>query len=283
VQMRSSASRRVGLSALPSRLRGGGLFGAVLPPLEQHHLGRFSLLGSRTSVPAVLPCHNSVTVQKRTIYWLIGEWYKRISVTEKQRVLAEDMRKGYWGDANELGKSREGKFFYAVPKLIKEQAALKFPIIKKRFRSWKWFHRVDLAEEFKKSPATLVIVTLSRLYCQPMIDSWRIPFEKEFPNLKLYELELVPQVGYWWFGPIIRYFQRKTTEPRRIPLTLFYNGIGKVTDMKGALNMTNRLVAYPFLVDQKGLIRWKAVGLAKPEEIEAMILVTKQLLTHKKE
>lgn len=98
------------------------------------------------------------------------------------------MRKGFWGDVGALGKNRDGKFFFAVPKLIKEDVATKFYIPKRKMRSYEWFNRVELDKEFKAHPATLAIVSVDRLFCHPMIDSWRIPFEKEFPQIKIYDV-----------------------------------------------------------------------------------------------
>lgn len=93
-----------------------------------------------------------------------------------------------------------------------------------------------------------------------------------------FQIELQPRMGYWFIGPLLRIWGRNAMERRRWPLTLFLNGVGKVTDARAGLNVSNRVAAYVFLVDSNGLIRWKAVGLASPEEIDAMILVTKQLI-----
>ena len=38
------------------------------------------------------------------------------------------------------------------------------------------------------------------------------------------------------------------------------------------------LVGYAFLLDQDGLIRWRAVGKALPEEIESMLKHTRTLM-----
>jgi hypothetical protein len=42
------------------------------------------------------------------------------------------------------------------------------------------------------------------------------------------------------------------------------------------IDVENRFVGYPFLVDKEATIRWKGVGLALPEELELLYAVTEK-------
>jgi hypothetical protein len=46
-----------------------------------------------------------------------------------------------------------------------------------------------------KSSPTLVLVTCKRMFATAMLDSWRKPFEAEFPHLKCYEVRAVRSRG----------------------------------------------------------------------------------------
>ncbi len=86
------------------------------------------------------------------------------------------------------------------------------------------------------------------------------------------------QVGYWPLGGLFRFFQRKTIEVRRWNNVLYYNGIMKAKNMRSNLGINNRFCAYAFLCDSNGLVRWKAVGKASPEELEAMNTAVNKLI-----
>ncbi len=86
------------------------------------------------------------------------------------------------------------------------------------------------------------------------------------------------QVGYWPLGGLFRFFQRKAIEERRWGNVLYYNGILKAKKMRFDLGINNRFCAYAFLCDSNGLVRWKAVGKASPEELEAMNTVVNKLI-----
>jgi hypothetical protein len=67
----------------------------------------------------------------------------------------EELDKGYWGDANELLKNREGKFFFAVPKLTPKKEAIKLldaiPASLPTYKPFD-FSKVNIEEVRKRTP-----------------------------------------------------------------------------------------------------------------------------------
>ena len=67
----------------------------------------------------------------------------------------EELDKGYWGDANELLKNKEGKFFFAVPKLTPKKEAIKLldaiPASLPTYKPFD-FSKVNIEEVRKRTP-----------------------------------------------------------------------------------------------------------------------------------
>ena len=211
----------------------------------------------------------------------------------------DELERGYFMDMKELRIDPTGKFFKASEQLLYPIRSTPFPITKK-LKSMGG-GKVDVVKEAANQSPTLVLVTSNRLMAHEMINSWRNPFAQEFPNLTVYEvnlislapavclyitsknqIELVQKVGLWFLGPWIRYQQRKLIEEERWKSLLYYNSIRWVKKWRFTLEMKNMLVGYAFLLDQDGLIRWRAVGKALPEEIESMLKHTRTLLKVKR-
>lgn len=96
------------------------------------------------------------------------------------------------------------------------------------------------------------------------------------------QLEFVQQWGFMMLGPLLRRQARQIAERDRWGKMVYYNGLSKPRRWRYQLEMKNRFCAYAFLVDPHGLVRWKAVGMAQPDEVEALIGYTKQLLSSAK-
>lgn len=98
----------------------------------------------------------------------------------------------------------------------------------------------------------------------------------------LLKVELVQQVGFWLLGPWLRRVARQQADESRWKKMLYYSGINRVKNWRFKLGVTNRFCGYAFLVDMEGLVRWRAVGVAEPREIEAMLRHTKKLASVKR-
>jgi hypothetical protein len=198
----------------------------------------------------------------------------------QQLMLQEELQSGYWGDIRALAKDPRAKFFSAEPKLTPKKEAVRLldsiPASLYTYTPFS-FAKVDLEEEMSKKKPTLVLVTCKWPFAKVMMDSWRNPFVDEFPHLNCYELELVQQVGYWLMGGLVRLFSSREMEPPRPAKVLYYNGIRKTKRMRWNLKIKNRLCAYAFLCDGDGLVRWRAVGLATPEELKMLSELVRKL------
>lgn len=236
-----------------------------------------------TPLLGVLPAQATIG-GRRHEHWGTLKRFKELAKTPEELALKEELDKGYWGDANELLKNREGKFFFAVPKLTPKKEAIKLldaiPASLPTYKPFD-FSKVNIEEAMHTKAPTLVLVTCKRMFATAMLDSWRKPFEAEFPHLNCYELELVQQVGYWWFGGLFRMFAAKEIEPSRMNKVLYYNGIRKTKRMRWDLNIKNRYCAYAFLCDEDGLVRWRAVGLANTEELAMLNKMVNKLQQEK--
>lgn len=85
----------------------------------------------------------------------------------------------------ELRQDPKGKLFAASDGLLPIDRASPFPISVPL--STLEGGKVDLAENFSASHPTLVLVTCKRFSTIEMFDSWRVPFQQEFPDLNVFE------------------------------------------------------------------------------------------------
>lgn len=219
-----------------------------------------------------------------------------------------------------MKKDPTAKYFKTSDELIYMVDSFKFPI-QFPLRTLARGVKVDLKKEWEEKAPTLILISAKRLGAAEMLDSWRVPFEKEFPHLNVFEVirvilsyslvllilllshlhsslflppsfsffplllsyqfsqvDLVQQVGYWLLGPWLRRIARKQASPERWSKILYYNGIRKTKMWRFELEMKNRFVGYAYLVDKEGFIRWRASGIAQPEEITHMITATNKLI-----
>ena len=108
-----------------------------------------------------------------------------------------------------------------------------------------------------------------------MIDSWVQPFEAEFGRdgrVLVYE---VPMISTAWkvFSWMIDSGMRGGIPVEKHDNVLtFY---GDYSKYQKALGMENTNLAYVFLLDRKGILRWKGQGYASPEAEKELIKTAK--------
>ncbi|MFY1112698.1 MAG: hypothetical protein AB3K77_13610 [Methanosarcinaceae archaeon] len=124
---------------------------------------------------------------------------------------------------------------------------------------------------------TLVSIAFVR-NAQEQIDSWVRPFEREFGGDKhfaIYELPMISQgwkVLSWMIDSGMR--GGIPTEKHDNVITFY----GDYSDYQEALEMEDTQSAYVFLLDRKGIIRWKGQGYATPETEKELIEIARALL-----
>lgn len=113
---------------------------------------------------------------------------------------------------------------------------------------------------------------------QSMLDSWLEPFEREFGENLAFSVYEVPMVGpNWKFLSLIIDSGMKGGIPAKKHgnvLTL-YRDYSKYQEL---LDMEDRNLAYIFLLDKKGVIRWKGKGYAESGDLQELIEAAKLLL-----
>ncbi|AKB25077.1 hypothetical protein MSMTP_1608 [Methanosarcina sp. MTP4] len=124
---------------------------------------------------------------------------------------------------------------------------------------------------------TLVSIAFAR-NAQEQIDSWIRPFEREFggdEHFAIYELPMISQgwkVLSWMIDSGMR--GGIPTEKHDNVITFY----GDYSDYQEALEMEDTQLAYVFLLDRKGIIRWREQGYATPETEKELIEISRALL-----
>lgn len=182
---------------------------------------------------------------------------------ERRQALEEDLRKGYFDDLKEF-KTNGGKVFPTVQKLIAPGSSMPFPAIE---ASDVDSNLVNLLDFFPTKAATLVCIAF-RNNTENMIRSWTLPFRQNLAAERagVVELSFVesPLLKLKWARRMVVRMLGSTapTAPDSTVLMSFADS----RSFCKQLGMSNKLSAYAFLVDRRGLVRWKGCGLATNEE-----------------
>jgi len=145
------------------------------------------------------------------------------------------------------------------------------------------FNTIDkehFASLFANSVSTLFIISMERLQAVPMINSWKVPFLKEFPNHNVVELMLIERIPLMIFHRLLVYYNKKTIDPQYQNRFLFTNGF--FFPYKREYNIINRYSCFPFLLDSKCEIKWRACGEASPDELRVLFEYNHSLMQQEK-
>ena len=118
--------------------------------------------------------------------------------------------------------------------------------------------------EAMKEQVTLVCIAFMRS-AQGMIDSWAQSFEQEFGKDSRFAVYEVPMINAGWK---VLSWMIDSGMRGGIPVEKHDNVITFYGDYSGyqeALGMENTNLAYVFLLDPEGTVRWKGQGYASPE------------------
>ena len=131
--------------------------------------------------------------------------------------------------------------------------------------------------------ATLGFVSLVaiafRRHAQGMIDSWTGPLFREFggdPRVRIYEIPMISPFYRLMAGWIDR-GMRSGIAAYRHPFVVTY--YGNLTPYKLALDMDEPALAYLFLLDRHGRIRWKGNGYAEHDSLQGLEDQVRSLLS----
>jgi hypothetical protein len=121
---------------------------------------------------------------------------------------------------------------------------------------------------------TLICIAFVRS-AQSMIDSWSEPFEQEFGKDSRYVIYEIPMINAAW-----KLFSWMIDSGMRggIPVEKHGNIVtyyGDYSSYQEALGMDDTNLAYVYLLDQRGFIRWKGKGFSNPETLKELIEIAK--------
>eukprot|EP00742_Colponemidia_sp_Colp-10_P008704 GILJ01009443.1.p1 GENE.GILJ01009443.1~~GILJ01009443.1.p1 ORF type:complete len:255 (-),score=20.40 GILJ01009443.1:195-959(-) len=126
-------------------------------------------------------------------------------------------------------------------------------------------------------------VSLVLIWCRGTLEdelnSYYNPFKETFgsePKAQLLEVNWDDgRLARWAHNFISRNFRMDLLPERKASELCYY---GDFDHVKERLFLHNRFVVHAFLVDQQARVRWRALKDARPQEVEALINITKKLL-----
>ena len=124
--------------------------------------------------------------------------------------------------------------------------------------------KVVTLPESVKGKVALVCIAFVRS-SQGMIDSWAQPFEQEFGKDSMFAVYEVPMINKGWK---VLSWMIDSGMRGGIPVEKHDNVVTFYGDYSGyqeTLGMENTNLAYVFLLDPEGIVRWKGQGYSSPE------------------
>lgn len=110
-----------------------------------------------------------------------------------------------------------------------------------------------------------------------MIDSWARPFEKEFAKDSRFTVYEVPMINAGWkvlSWMIDSGMRGGIPVEKHDYVVTFY---GDYSGYQKTLGMENTNLAYVFLLDTEGIVRWKGEGYASPETEKELLSIARAL------
>eukprot|EP00123_Amoebidium_parasiticum_P016878 comp23620_c1_seq1/m.40220 comp23620_c1_seq1/g.40220 ORF comp23620_c1_seq1/g.40220 comp23620_c1_seq1/m.40220 type:complete len:257 (-) comp23620_c1_seq1:304-1074(-) len=252
---------------------------ALRPSAIRTMFGRFpsaevSLLVRTTCQPTYLP---GVIFGQRG--FAAAKAPKQVDPEKQKRIqeVREEIGRGYFGDVREFNRNK-GKLFTAEASLTPVNESVAFPFIS----------GTSLAGSQVNLPSALIgktsLVCLGfRDFSLSQLKSFREPFEDALKNDARYqviELSVLERWAWRLMGPLIRLSLRRQLPPQRHAQYVLVGGSGGVA-FKETMGVRNKIFGYVYLVDGQGMVRWKACGMAEPQEIASMIELAKKLSARK--
>jgi hypothetical protein len=128
---------------------------------------------------------------------------------------------------------------------------------------------------------TLIAIAFQRC-AQGMIESWYEPFSREFgekQDIRFYEIPMIGSAYWRLMSGWIDAGMRSGIPVTKHPFVVTY--YGDVFPYRRDLGMDDPALAYLFLLDREGRIRWRAKGYAEEGDIIVMKDHISRLLNEK--
>jgi hypothetical protein len=131
-----------------------------------------------------------------------------------------------------------------------------------------------------KGRVVMVVMSFKR-DSQSQNDSWLGPFEKKFGQKQGFFFYEIPMIRrrFVFMAPLIDSGMRAAIpNEKHKNVVTFY---GDVEPYKQALKIQDIYLGYAFLLDRQGVIRWQGQGMAKPEDIKALLETAQRIVLEK--
>lgn len=132
-------------------------------------------------------------------------------------------------------------------------------------------------------PCAASLVCLAfRAGAQPMLEAWASPFSEHFQGrsgVALYELAIVEGMvlRMWPFKQLLLRSGAGAAAKYALPCRHLHH-FGDMQALRQALQLTNLLTGYVFLVDSRGRLRWRGSGNPSAQELQTLLRCTEELL-----
>jgi len=216
------------------------------------------------------------------------------------------MQRGYFDDFRDFRDS-QGKVFHSPTRLIPAAAAPLFPQITPLTSDGT---PCSFPITGTDAPAASLVCIAFRAGAQEMIEAWAVPFsqaaayqleeeqkqEEQQPDfisrtstnnktLALVELALVESIvmSVWPFRNILMKNGGASQGKYSINATYLYHFARETESIRNALQMTNRLTGYVYLLDCLGRVRCRGSGNPSSQELDMMLQCSRQLLSEEEE
>ena len=237
-------------------------------PANFHHFASRSLFSSERFRSYGL--FSKLPLPSSTRFFNIFKFYEENAKTPGQLRVKRDLERGHFYDHNEIARNPKGKLFPSSISILSPSKSATFPSSSLQLRSLIDGTSYDLKKDIQSSPLTLVIVSLHRHFSSHMVDSWRKPVQAAHPSLPTKEIIFVVGRGYWITWWIWRRTLKNLISPNDQQDVTYR--FGKPEEFCDALKVTNKFVAYAYLVDQCEKVRWMGCGEATKEETDNLCL-----------
>ncbi|XP_065827990.1 uncharacterized protein [Oscarella lobularis] len=190
---------------------------------------------------------------------------------ERRAQLKKELKKGYFADLEDFRKTG-GKKFEAGSSLLPKQTSDKFPSLTGSTLSGR---TIQFPNDMI-GKTTVVLVSL-RGIGQTMCDRYRNALESEpRQGVQVFEIVLLESRLYRWIQFWIERNLRKSIRPQERQDRFMCTG-ENTERLKESLPIENVLLGHSFLVDNDGLVRWKAHGVPTERETKSLIQCSKDL------
>ena len=129
--------------------------------------------------------------------------------------------------------------------------------------------RKTLPDAAKGAPALIVVAFVRE--AQDMIDSWVIPIKGEFrdiENIAIYEIPVISSAIWRPMRSIIDGGMRSGIPKADHDYVM--TAYGSASELTGPLEITDQSLAYLYLIDRKGIIRWEGRDFAETQTLSRL-------------